>query len=96
MWSSAVDAHAAGPQDYAVSGSPQVSFGLPSDVLGPAGSPFSLGDGGWITLSFATSIRNDPGDDFVVFENAFSFEGSVFMEIGFVEVSSDGQNFASE
>ena len=50
----------------------------------------SLGDGGRATLWFDRPIANGPGPDFAVFEN--SFDGT-FLELGFVEVSSDGQNF---
>lgn len=50
----------------------------------------SLGRGGEITLTFATPIGNGEGDDFAVFENSFS---DTFLELAWVEVSSDGDNF---
>lgn len=50
----------------------------------------SLGDGGMATLTFNGFIYNDVGVDFAVFEN--SFDG-MFLELAFVEVSSDGVNF---
>jgi hypothetical protein len=50
----------------------------------------SLGDGGIATLSFNGFIYDDTGADFAVFEN--SFDG-MFLELAFVEVSSDGVNF---
>ena len=50
----------------------------------------SLGDGGIATLTFNGFIYNDLGADFAVFEN--SFDG-MFLELAFVEVSSDGVNF---
>lgn len=50
----------------------------------------SLGDGGIATLTFNGFIYNDTGADFAVFEN--SFDG-MFLELAFVEVSSDGINF---
>jgi hypothetical protein len=50
----------------------------------------SIGDGGVVTLSFNYPIFDGAGWDFAVFENAFS-DG--FLELAFVEVSSDGQNF---
>jgi hypothetical protein len=93
-WASSIEAFDRGPQDFMVPGSPAASFGMATDILGPAGSPCSLGDGGSITVGFNAPVVNGPGADFVVFENAFSFEGDVFMEIGFVEVSSDGIQFA--
>jgi hypothetical protein len=50
----------------------------------------SLGDGGMATLTFNNPIANGPGWDFAVFENSFS---ASFLELAFVEVSSDGVNF---
>lgn len=50
----------------------------------------SLGDGGWATLTFAYALWDGPGADFAVFENSFSDD---FLELAFVEVSSDGLNF---
>lgn len=49
---------------------------------------------GRITLGFAAPIYNGPGPDFAIFENAFAFSNLVFAELGYVEVSSDGMNFA--
>jgi hypothetical protein len=49
-----------------------------------------LGNGGTITVSFAEPIANGDGWDFAVFENAFS---AGFLELAYVEVSSDGVNF---
>jgi len=66
----------------------------PQKALGPAeGTSFdimSLGRGGEITLTFDQPIRNGPGWDFAVFENSFS---DVFLELAYVEVSSDGETF---
>lgn len=50
----------------------------------------SLGDGGRATLSFGGKIYNGPGPDFAVFENGFD---EYFLELAFVEVSSDGDHF---
>jgi hypothetical protein len=50
----------------------------------------SLGDGGEAILQFDNPIINGSGDDFVVFENAFLDN---FLELGFVEVSSDGIHY---
>jgi uncharacterized protein (TIGR03067 family) len=83
-----------GPQDIVNPGGPFASVGVPGNATGAAnGSVVSLGDGGSATLTFAGLIYNGPGADFVVFENAFFFNGGVFGELGFVEVSSDGSNF---
>ncbi|MCX6282551.1 MAG: T9SS type A sorting domain-containing protein [Bacteroidetes bacterium] len=54
------------------------------------GLVLSLGDGGIATLSFDTVISDHPGWDFAVFENSFS-DG--FLELAYVEVSSDGNHF---
>jgi len=71
-----------------------VSYGNDSDALGKAEgntySVVSLGDGGVATLTFDHAITNGPGYDFAVFENAFN---DTFLELAFVEVSSDGNNF---
>lgn len=50
----------------------------------------SLGEGGSALITFDRPIKNGEGKDFVVFENAFSPD---FLELAFVEVSSDGINF---
>ncbi len=50
----------------------------------------SLGRGGLITLGFASSIKNGDGADLAVFENSFN---DTFLELAFVEVSSDGETF---
>jgi hypothetical protein len=49
-----------------------------------------LGDGGCATLYFNEPVTDGPGPDFAVFENAFT---DSFLELAFVEVSSDGINF---
>ncbi|HEY2762023.1 MAG TPA: PEP-CTERM sorting domain-containing protein, partial [Pirellulales bacterium] len=71
-----------------------VSFGTGASALGPAGTDttaiVSLGDGGHITLGLVQPITNGPGADFAVFENSFA---DTFLELAFVEVSSDGTNF---
>lgn len=61
-------------------------------ALGKAGSNaiVSLGDGGSAVLEFSLPIANGPGYDFAVFENGFD---DLFLELAFVEVSSDGINF---
>lgn len=68
------------------------SAGSVGGAIGAAGDGFivSLGDAGKATLTFEYPIKNGLGPDFAVFENAFS---ATFLELAFVEVSSDGQNF---
>lgn len=75
-------------------GSNKATFGYPSNALGLAQeSSFdvvSLGDGGIATLTFSSPIVNGDGPDFAIFENSFS---DTFLELAFVEVSSDGYHF---
>ena len=75
------------------------SYGADSLALGRPGGTFdvvSLGDGGTATLTFASPICNRTGPDFAVFENGFANAqdpDTWALELGFVEVSSDGVNF---
>ncbi len=57
---------------------------------GVATNSISLGDGGRITLTFDRPIKNGEGADFAVFENGVT---DYFLELAFVEVSSDGEHF---
>lgn len=68
------------------------SVGSGSSAIGPAllNGVVSLGDGGTATLSFGSPIINGAGWDFAVFENTFL---DSFLELAFVEVSSDGSRF---
>jgi len=64
-------------------------------ITGKAGNGvISLGDKGSITLTFPYPIRNGKGADFAVFENGFLVNDSLaFLELAFVEVSSNGVDF---
>ena len=66
----------------------------PEKALGKAeGTSYdvvSLGRGGEITMTFDVPIANGEGWDFAVFENSFN---DTFLELGYVEVSSDGVHF---
>lgn len=68
------------------------SYGTEQDAVGPAdgGSVVSLGDGGVGTYYFAEPFADGPGPDFAVFENGFTND---YIELAFVEVSSDDQNY---
>lgn len=80
---------------------------LPDVVLGPpqgggentgTTDVVSLGLGGEIVLGFDRVIVDGPGDDFTVFENAFSVPGATlrhWTELAEVSVSVDGQNWVS-
>lgn len=81
-----------GYEDISNQGMGYASVGDSSLALGPAGANgvLSLGDGGSAVLTFASPLKDDPGPDFAVFEN--SFDG-LFLELAFVEISSDGVHF---
>lgn len=81
-----------GPLDIRQPNGTLATGGTVSSATGKAGdgNVLSLGDGGIATLTFAQPIRNGVGADFAVFENSFS---TTFLELAFVEVSSDGINF---
>lgn len=81
-----------GPQDIAITNSPLVNVGSPFMATGKAGvnGVVSLGDGGSATVTFDTPIFDGSGNDFAIFENSFS---DFFLELAFVEVSSDGITF---
>lgn len=56
----------------------------------------SLGDSGVATLTFDAPLYDGPGYDFAIFENGFANPVNpeeAFLELAFVEVSSDGRNF---
>lgn len=62
---------------------------------GPSDLPrtVSLGDGGVATLQFSAPFYDGEGYDLAVFENGFGSGADAFLELAFVEVSSDGVNF---
>lgn len=83
-----------GRLDIADPSSGVASAGTASMALGQPGAGIvSLGDGGTATLTFSDPVANGSGPDFAVFENAFEASGLAFLELAFVEVSSDGVNF---
>lgn len=84
-----------GPQMISNPNSPMASFGTDSNAIGQATASntmaaVSLGDGGSALITFEHPIRNGEGPDFAVFENSF---GDSFLELAFVEVSTDGERF---
>ncbi|NOZ40221.1 MAG: hypothetical protein GXP24_08350 [Planctomycetes bacterium] len=90
----AIAAWATGWENYAVGSHVDVEWQTPNKALGAAqGTSFdvvSLGRGGEITLTFDRPIRDGAGYDFAVFENGF---GDQFLELAYVEVSSNGTDF---
>lgn len=74
------------------------SFGTGANALGPATGntldTVSLGDGGRVTLTFGAPIFDGVGADFAVFENGLFAGADFFGELAYVEVSSNGADFA--
>ncbi len=79
-----------GLMDISTPDSGYASAGDSSLATGEGNGIVSLGDGGTAILTFANAIQNGQGWDFAVFENSFSND---FLELAFVEVSSDGINY---
>lgn len=80
-----------GPYDIINMTDSLASYGSPQDATDKAdGNAVSLGDGGYAVLRFNPPISDGNGFDFAVFEN--SFDGH-FLELAFVEVSSDSINW---
>jgi hypothetical protein len=81
-----------GYQDIAQPSLGYAATGYAENALGMAGTNavVSLGDGGSAIVTFAQPIINGDGWDFAIFENAFL---NTFLELAFVEVSSDGVNY---
>ncbi|WP_155325803.1 PEP-CTERM sorting domain-containing protein [Desulfosarcina ovata] len=87
-------AWATGYEDYIIGDNVSSTWQTPEKALGKAvGSSYDivcLGAGGSIVLTFDTAIYDGDGYDFAVFENSFN---STFLELAYVEVSSDGVNY---
>ena len=71
---------------------------IAAHLASPAGNPL-----GTLVLTFDKAITNGPGADFAAFENGFvsnyttaagSFAGQMFAELGYVEVSTNGVDYA--
>ena len=82
-----------GPQDIA-SNPTLAAYGSESAGVGASSTStmdaVSLGDGGKAMLTFGMPISDGEGYDFAVFENSLNH---TFLELAFVEVSSDGEHF---
>lgn len=81
-----------GLRDISAPDSGYAEIGDSTSALGEAGlnGVVSLGDGGSAILTFGNPIINGAGWDFAVFENGITDD---FLELAFVEVSSDGINY---
>jgi hypothetical protein len=97
-WATTVDEVIRGPLDLAQPELGLAFSGLEEDVLGEASldttDVLSLGDGGSITVYLESGISNGPADDFAVFENGFFDSFGLFAELAFVEVASNGVDYA--
>lgn len=97
-FASRVVAYRPGPGVGAPFHDPSRALGAPAGAGRTSGSldVVGLGRGGTLTLAFDLPITDGPGADFLVFENAFivGLESTCFAEIAFVEVSSNGIDFA--
>jgi hypothetical protein len=87
---------AQGSTDYAPGANvTETKWMMPNKALGPVGTDnlevVVLGVGGRITLTFGRPIADGAGWDFAIFENGFA--NDQFLELAFVEVSSDGIHF---
>ncbi|HPM77919.1 MAG TPA: PEP-CTERM sorting domain-containing protein [bacterium] len=102
----AIVAWASGYVNYLPADDVDAQWRTPEKTLGPATGDLydvaALGERaldspdppGEITLSFAEPLRDREGADLVVFENSFPLGEGLFIELGFVEVSSDGAQWA--
>jgi hypothetical protein len=80
-----------GLRDIADASSGNASHGVSENANGIADNKIvSLGDGGYAIITFDRPIFNGEGFDFAIFENSFS---NTYLELAFVEVSSDGVNY---
>lgn len=81
-----------GFQDISLPANGYANVGDSSSAFGLAGENgvVSLGDAGYAILGFNSPIIDELGNDFAVFENSFD---DTFLELAFVEVSSDGIHF---
>lgn len=97
-WATEVSEVLRGPMDFSNPGQGLASAGVEANVLGSASGvstqTLSLGDGGSITVYFAGGIHNGPNADFVVFENAFFDVFELFAELAFIDVGSNGTDYA--
>ncbi len=76
---------------FSYGGSNYASYGNAADAMGMADNAvLSLGDGGQATFYLSSTIYNGASWDFAVFENAMNDN---FLELAFVEVSSNGVDF---
>lgn len=87
-------AWATGWEDYNIGAEVDEQWQTPEKALGPAAGTYDdivcLGRDGQITMTFINGIKNGDAWDFAVFENSLN---DTFLELAYVEVSSDGVHF---
>lgn len=88
LWANGFQDYTPGPGADAVWRTPEKALG---QAKGDAYDIVCLGRGGSIVLTFDPPLADGEGFDLAVFENSFS-DG--FLELAFVEVSSDGEHYA--
>ena len=90
-----IDGWAIAVTDVHYGGGVDEQWQAPGQAMGPAGtdalSSLVLGNGGSAIVELGPSAKDGEGPDFVVFENGIA-DG--FLELAFVEVSSDGTHWA--
>jgi len=86
---------ATGSTDYVVGADVTPTYQTPANAVGPYGTDVVvLGNAGSITMTFLEHpITNGAGDDLAVFENGFVSGSTLFAELAYVEVSSNGVDF---
>lgn len=83
-----------GHSEYTPGGNVATSWQVPANAYGPVDSSLVvLGDRGSYTATFGAPITDGAGYDFAAFENGFASGANDFLEVAYLEVSSDGTHF---
>ena len=93
-WADAIDA---GRTYFAPRGSSVITTSGTNSLGDLDAAEIADGDSpGFLTVTFPTGIRNQAGADFAAFENGFAFgsPNGLFAEFAYVEVSTNGTDFA--
>lgn len=89
-WASEVVSYEPGPE--------ATSYTDPSEAIGPASGVATevlvLGRGGSVTLAFSASLADEGGAEIAIFENGLGTVEELFAELAYVEISSNGRDFA--